>query len=140
MSILILSTYFNIFPELKIIEMNDMELKLIPLWELIIERNLLTHIKYKSYKKNISSVRNYSFFKSVLHYVPTVSPFYCHSIKNSNKFAVESLIEALKHSMTSVAVETPKIYLEWPYNKNEMEIQDDTEVVLYNNNFKIQLN
>lgn len=128
MSILILSTYFNIFPEIKIIEMNDMELKLIPLWELLIERHLLTHISYTNRKKNINNIINYSFFKLVLQYIPTVSPFYCHSITNNNKFPVESLIEALKHSMTSVAVKTPKIYLEWPYNKNEMEIQDDNEV------------
>lgn len=124
-----LSTYFTIFSEFKIIEMNDMELKLIPLWELIIERNLLTHIYYTNHKKNISSLRNYSFFKSVLQYVPTVSTFYCHSIKNNDKFPVESLIESLKHSMSSVAVKAPKIYLEWPYNKNEMEIKDDNEVI-----------
>lgn len=134
--ILILNTYcFNIFPVLKMKKMNDMELKLIPLWELIIERNLLTHINYTNHKKKIDSIRNYAFIKSVLQFVPTVSPFYCHSLKTNDKFPVESLIEALKHSMTSVAVETPKVYLKWPYNKNETEIQDVNEV-LYNN-FKI---
>lgn len=104
--------------------MNVMELNLIPLWELIIQKNLLTHINYVD-DMSESNTRNYAFIKSVLQFVPTVSPYFFHSSTNNQGFPIESLNEALKHSMSSVAVDDPKLYLEWLTSKMEVEEQDD---------------
>lgn len=94
--------------------MDDMELNLIPLWELIIERTFLTHFNYSLTNDNTQRTTNYyPFIKSLLQFVPTVSPFYYNSLKNNEDFSVELLIEAFKHSMNSAAVENPKLYLEW---------------------------
>lgn len=107
--------------------MNDVELTLIPLWEIIIERNILTPINYIENKSG-NSIKNYTFIKSVLEFVPTVSSFYCYSFKNNNGFHAELLTEALKHSMSSVAVENPKLYLEWTPRKFSVVEKQDTPV------------
>jgi len=96
--------------------MNDMELNLIPLWELVIERNFLSRISYSILNEDdYYHNKQYDFMKLLLKFVPTVSPFYCNSLKYD--FTVEFLTEALKYSMNSVAVENPKLYLEWTPNK-----------------------
>jgi len=102
--------------------MNDMEFNLIPLWELVIERNFLARISFSSLNENHDYIRSkhYGLMQSLLKFVPTVSPFYCNSLKH--KFSVEFLIEALKYSMNSVAVENPMLYLEWsPKNVDNLE-------------------
>lgn len=93
-----------------------MEFSLIPLWELVIERNFLTHINncLLSVDDDFEN-KHYKFMQSLLKFVPTVSPLYCISLKYN--FSVEFLIEALKYSMNSVAVENPKLYLEWSPKK-----------------------
>lgn len=109
--------------------MNDMEFNLIPLWELVIERNFLTYISYSLLKENNHfHNKHYDFMQSLLKFVPTVSPFYCNSLKY--RFNVEFLIEALKYSMNSVAVENPMFYLEWsPKNVDNLENHDTVDVV-----------
>lgn len=93
-----------------------MEFNLIPLWELVIERNFLARIKYSLFKKDdYFHKKHYDFMKSLLKFVPTVSPFYCNSLKRD--FTIAFLIEALKYSMNSVAVENPMLYLEWSPKK-----------------------
>lgn len=114
--------------------MNDMELNLIPLWELIIERNLLTFTRMLL-KGNIQRSKIRPFMKSLLHFVPTVSPFYYNSLKNNKLLATEFLLEALKHSMNSIAVENPKLYLEWsPRRGVELEKDNDQINEVFNNN------
>lgn len=94
--------------------MNDMELNLIPLWELIIERTFLTHFKCLLTNDNTQRATQHNLFiQSLLQFVPTVSPFYYNAFKHNDDFSIELLIEALKHSMNSAAVENPKLYLEW---------------------------
>lgn len=107
--------------------MNDIELNLIPLWELIIERNFLIHINHNFIKNDgQSSNKDFHFMKSLLHFVPTVSPFYYHSLNNSKKIGIHFLTEALKHSMKSVAVYNPKLFLEWSPNKiDNLETHED---------------
>lgn len=105
--------------------MNDMELNLIPLWELVIERNFLTHITY-NLKDDKNSINFKSFTKSLLRFVPTVSPYYCNSSENNKGFLSEFLMEAFKHSMDSIAVENPKLYLEW--SSDNVKIQDSDEI------------
>jgi len=96
--------------------MNDMELNLIPLWELVIERNFLARINYSILNEDdYFHNKHYDFMQSLLKFVPTVSPLYCNSLKYN--FTVEFLIEALKYSMNSVAVENPMLYLEWSPKK-----------------------
>lgn len=98
--------------------MDDMELNLIPLWELIIERTFLTQFNYSLTNHNTQrTTKHHLFIKSLLQFVPTVSPFYYNALKNNEDFSIELLIEALKHSMNSVAVENPKLYLEWSPEK-----------------------
>lgn len=121
--------------------MNDVEISLIPLWELLIERCFFTHINYSLIKKKSqSSIKYYSFIKSLLQLIPTVSPFYYNALKKKDNFNIEFLMEGLKHSMNSVAVVNPKLYLEWPctivYEKHEDTIN---EVFNYCNTFYIKL-
>lgn len=110
--------------------MNDMELNLIPLWELVIERNFLSHIYYSilnddDYFHN----KHYDFMQMLLQFVPTVSPIYCNSLKYS--FSIDFLIEALKYSMNSIAVKNPQLYLEWsPKKVAELENHDTINEVL----------
>jgi len=116
--------------------MNDIELNLIPLWELIIERNFLTLIKSSLCNKNTEKlIDKHLLMKLLLQFVPTVSPFYCNSLKANDSFTIILLMEALKHSMTSIAVENPRSYLEWSSNKIfnlEKNSADINEV--FNNN------
>lgn len=106
-----------------------MELNLIPLWELIIERNFLSRISYSILNEdNYYHNKHYDFMKLLLKFVPTVSPFYCNSLKYD--FTVEFLTEALKYSMNSVAVENPKLYLEWtPKKVDDLENQNIVDEV-----------
>ncbi|KAE9533494.1 hypothetical protein AGLY_009132 [Aphis glycines] len=105
-------------------KMNDMELNLIPLWELVIERNFLSRINYSILNEDdYYHNKQYDFMKLLLKFVPTVSPFYCNSLKYD--FTIEFLTEALKYSMNSVAVENPKLYLEWtPKKVDDLENQN----------------
>lgn len=113
--------------------MNDMELNLIPLWELIIERTFLTHFKYSlTTGKSQKTSKHYLFVESILKYVPTVSPFYYNTFKHNENFSIELLIEGLKHSMNSAAVENPKLYLEWSPKKivdSEKPVDKTEEVI-----------
>jgi len=122
--------------------MNDIELNLIPLWELIIERNFLTHIEPSLSNGNTQKpVNNNLCMKWLLQFVPTVSPFYYNSLKTNDSFTINVLMEALKHSMNSVAIENPTSYLEWSSNKVvdlEKHNVDINEV--FNNNGKMHLN
>lgn len=106
--------------------MNDMELNLIPLWEFVIEKNFFIHINY-DLTSNPKDNKYKSFTKLLLQFVPTVSPYYCNSLENDKDFSAELLLEALKHSMNSVAVENPKLYLEW--SSNNVEIQNSDEIM-----------
>lgn len=111
-----------------------MELNLIPLWELIIERNFLIFTRMLL-KGNIRRSKVHPFTKSLLQFVPTVSPFYYNSLKNEKLLATEYLLEALKHSMNSIAVENPKLYLEWsPKRSVELEKNNDQINEVFNNN------
>ncbi|XP_060859886.1 midasin [Metopolophium dirhodum] len=113
-------------------KMNDMELNLIPLWELVIERNFLSRINYSILNEDdYFHNKHYDFMQSLLKFVPTVSPVYCNSLKYN--FTVEFLTEALKYSMNSVAVENPKLYLEWSPKKIDNLENHDTinEEMLY---------
>jgi len=134
--------WFYYFSEFKINQMNDIELNLIPLWELIIERNFLTLIESSLFNGNTQKpVNNHLFMKFLLQFVPTVSPFYHNSLKTNDSFTINVLMEALKHSMNSVAIENPKSYLEWSSNKVvalEKHNVDINEV--FNNNEKMYLN
>jgi len=122
MSLIVINILF--FSELVNNKMNDMELNLIPLWELVIERNFLSRINYSILNEDdYFHNKHYDFMKSLLKFVPTVSPVYCNSLKYN--FTVEFLIEALKYSMNSVAVENPKLYLEWsPQKIDNLENHD----------------
>lgn len=114
--------------------MDDMELNLIPLWELIIERNFLTFTRILL-KGNVEKSKNHTFMKSLLRFVPTVSPFYYNSLKNNKLLATEFLLEALKHSMNSIAVESPNLYLEWsPKRGVELEKHNDQINEVFDNN------
>ncbi|XP_050541449.1 midasin [Daktulosphaira vitifoliae] len=108
----------NNFKEFCGVQMNDLELKLLPLWELIIEKLflVLVHLYFDS-KNTFTTNNNIMFSKSLLQYIPTVSPFYYHSLK-SNQVSIDFLLEALKHSLNSVAVDCPTIFLELSDNKN----------------------
>jgi len=110
-------------------KMDDMEFNLIPLWELVIERKFLAHINYSlSPKDDYFYNKHYAFMQSLLKFVPTVSPFYCNSLKYN--FSVEFLIEALKYSMNSVAVENPMLYLNWsPKKVDNLENHDTVDEV-----------
>lgn len=110
-------------------EMNEMELNLIPLWEFVIERNFLTHINYNLINDKIpgTDIKHKSFSKLLLQFVPTVSPYYYYSLENKEGLSAEFLIEALKHSMNSVAIKNPKLFLELSSN-NVVKIQDSDDV------------
>lgn len=113
-------------------EINDIEINLIPLLELIIERCFFTHIKNGLNEDSSQrSIKHYSFIKSLLQLVPTVSPFYYNTLKNNHSFNIEFVMECLKHSMNSIAVDNPKLYLEWSY-KNVFEKQEDTIIEVLN--------
>jgi hypothetical protein len=111
--------------ELEKTYMNDMEFNLIPLWEYVIERNFFIRINYSFTKNPIYN--KYKSTKLLLQYVPTVSPYYHNSLNNDNEFSVEFLLEGLKHSMNSVAVENPKSFLEW--SSKNIEIQNSDEII-----------
>lgn len=110
--------------------MNDKELNVIPLWELIIERNFLTLIKSHLFNENNQKPIDNTFMELLLQVIPTVSPLYYKSLKNNS--IVNVLIEALGHSMNSIAMKSPKLYLEWSSNEFvDLEKQNDE---VFNNN------
>lgn len=117
------------FLEFKKFEMNEMELNLIPLWELIIERSFLVHINY-TLNNDISQdgLKYHSFIKSLLYFVPTVAPFYFTALNDdyNKSFTIKTLMEALNHSMNSVAVENPKLYLNSSSRNINLENHDET--------------
>lgn len=116
--------------------MDDFEIDLIPLWELIIERISFSHINYTFHNGDTQKRNVYSTFtKSLLHFVPTVSPYYYTSLRENKQISVEWLLEVLKHSMNSVAVESPKLYLDWSLKKViNLEKLDDTNNEVFNLN------
>lgn len=116
--------------------MDDFEINLIPLWELIIERISFTHINYSFHNDDAQKrIVNSTFTKSLLHFVPTVSPYYYTSLREKKQISIEWLLEALKHSMNSVAVENPKLYLDWsPKKVIDLEKLDDSNNEVFNLN------
>lgn len=103
-------------------------MNLIPIWELIIERNIFSRMNYSCINEKIQRSNEYdSLIKSLLKFVPTVSPLFYNSLKQNNDFSIEFLMESLKHSLNSVAIENPKLYLEWsPKNVVDLESDDNT--------------
>lgn len=112
---------------------NDIEINLIPLWELIIERCLFINMNYcLNEDKSQRSIKHYSFIKLLLQLVPTISPFYYNALKRNDNFDLELLMEGLKHSMNSIAVINPKLYLEWSHTILHEKHEDTTTEVLTN--------
>lgn len=104
-------------------------MNLIPIWELIIERNIFSCLDYSYINNRIQRSSKYdSLMRSLLKFVPTVSPLYYNSLKRNNNFSTEFLMESLKHSLNSVAVENPKLYLEWSPTKVVDLVYDDNTV------------
>ncbi|VVC30846.1 ATPase, dynein-related, AAA domain,von Willebrand factor, type A,AAA+ ATPase domain,P-loop [Cinara cedri] len=110
-------------------EFDNKEINLIPIWELIIERNIFSYINYNFINDKIQIRNGYdSLIKPLLKFVPTVSPFYYNSLKKNKVFSIEFLTESLKHSMNSVAIDNPELYFAWS-PKKVMELEDQENAV-----------
>lgn len=114
--------------------MNDMELNLIPLWELVIERNFFIIANGDDIEqRSVTNYTFYSYLKALLLFVPTVSPLYYNSLNFFHNIDINLLVQGLNHSLNSVAVENPNLYLDWSPNKNiNVKNHDTTSEVLYN--------
>lgn len=128
--------YYNLyyFSGIKTNEFDDKEMNLIPIWELIIERHIFNCINYSFDNDKIQRNNIYdSLIKSLLKFVPTISPFYYNSLKKNTDFSVDFLMESLKHSMNSIAVENPKLYLKWSSKYIDLENHNNSINEVLNN-------